>query len=114
MEKFHEFRQLCQNRERLPAERRFHYTEEDLGVPSGSFTVTFNAWGMANIPPQTILQFSHVEKPEDPVRPGYIFIGWYHGGELWDFEFDRIRGDMTLEAKWANRKAIILTRRALF
>ncbi len=84
----------------------FHYTEEDLGVPSGSFTVTFNAWGMANIPPQTILQFSHVEKPEDPVRPGYIFIGWYHGGELWDFEFDRIRGDMTLEAKWANQEEV--------
>lgn len=84
----------------------FHYTEEDLGIPSGSFTVTFNAWGMADIPAQTILQFGHVEKPEDPVRPGYSFIGWYHGEELWDFEFDRVQGHMTLEAKWANQEEI--------
>ncbi len=84
----------------------FHYTEEDLGVPSGSFTVTFNAWGTADIPPQTILQFGHVKKPADPVRPDYIFIGWYYGEELWDFEFDRIRGDMTLQAKWTYEEEI--------
>lgn len=84
----------------------FHYTEEDLGIPSGSFTVTFNAWGTADIPPQTVLQFGHIVKPEDPVRPGYNFVGWYHGEELWDFEFDRIQADMTLEAKWAHQEEV--------
>ena len=46
-----------------------------------------------------------LEKPSDPEREGYRFIGWsYHhsNGEevLWDFSTDHIVSDMTLYANW--------------
>lgn len=45
-----------------------------------------------------------IEKPEDPVRPGFIFAGWYKDityNDPWDFETDRV-GDKSfvLYAKW--------------
>lgn len=39
-------------------------------------------------------------KPEDPVREGYVFLGWYYNGELFDFSTP-ITSDMVLEARWA-------------
>lgn len=41
-----------------------------------------------------------VEKPENPTREGYDFVGWYTiNGELYDFDKTVYNG-MTLEAKW--------------
>ena len=42
--------------------------------------------------------------PEDPVREGHIFEGWYkdiHLTEKWDFEKDTVQGNMSLYAKWS-------------
>lgn len=42
--------------------------------------------------------------PEDPVRDGYKFEGWYkdiHLTEEWDFEKDTVQGNMSLYAKWS-------------
>ena len=39
------------------------------------------------------------EKPEDPVKDGYTFMGWYNGTTKYDFT-DYIYADMTLVAKW--------------
>ncbi|HJG87586.1 InlB B-repeat-containing protein [Pseudoflavonifractor capillosus] len=44
-----------------------------------------------------------IEKPEDPVRQGYVFQGWYRdaaGAEAWDFESDRVYANVTLYAVW--------------
>ena len=39
-------------------------------------------------------------KPEDPVKEGYEFLGWYNGETLWNFETDTVTSDITLSAKW--------------
>lgn len=42
-------------------------------------------------------------RPEDPVRNGYTFEGWYKDiylTEEWDFENDTVQGNMSLYAKW--------------
>ena len=40
-----------------------------------------------------------VNKPADPTREGYDFLGWYLDGEAFDFDA-AITGDVTLIAKW--------------
>lgn len=62
--------------------------------------VTFNAWGVADIPVQTVKEYDLIEKPQDPVRAEYSFVGWYYEDKKWDFEHNIVRGDMTLNAKW--------------
>lgn len=42
-----------------------------------------------------------ISKPNDPVREGYIFEGWYYNGEKFDFTI-KIDKDITLEAKWSS------------
>ncbi len=39
------------------------------------------------------------ERPQDPTREGYIFVGWMLGDELYDFTTP-ISGDATLKAVW--------------
>ena len=45
----------------------------------------------------------YIEEPEEPVREGYIFDGWYTEEELeyeWDFDFDEAFSTLYLYAKW--------------
>ncbi len=48
----------------------------------------------------------YVVKPEDPVRNGYTFIGWYdvdtEAQQItpWDFDRSQVTGDLRLFAKW--------------
>ena len=44
-----------------------------------------------------------VLKPEDPVREGYTFKGWYYKGELWSFIGYDVTEDIELEAKWEEK-----------
>ena len=42
-------------------------------------------------------------KPDDPIKEGYTFAGWYKDDELaneWDFDTDVVTEDITLYAKW--------------
>ncbi|MDO5845818.1 MAG: InlB B-repeat-containing protein, partial [Methanocorpusculum sp.] len=44
---------------------------------------------------------SKVERPEDPARSGYRFIGWQNAfGYEWDFENDVIEASIILYAQW--------------
>ena len=48
-------------------------------------------------------QGSLLTKPEDPTRSRYDFQGWYLEEEcetVWNFESDRVSGNMRLFAKW--------------
>ena len=38
--------------------------------------------------------------PADPVRPNYVFAGWYYEDKEWNFETDVVNGNVTLVAKW--------------
>lgn len=68
------------------------------------YTVTFESNdGSAVVPLQGIESGSLVQKPADPVREGHLFLGWFKDEALqtpWDFETDRVVGDLTLYAKW--------------
>ena len=44
-----------------------------------------------------------VTRPEQPVRPGRAFAGWYTDESCtkrWDFDNDKVEDNMTLYAKW--------------
>ncbi|MDR0523567.1 MAG: InlB B-repeat-containing protein [Candidatus Methanoplasma sp.] len=46
---------------------------------------------------------SRVPEPPRPEYPGFSFQGWYMDESMaapWSFAFDKVRGDMTLRAKW--------------
>lgn len=62
-----------------------------------------------NIPKQTINKGGVVRRPEDPIKKGYVFEGWYTSNKfepetLWRFDIDTVQNNMTLYAKWSVRK----------
>jgi len=50
--------------------------------------------------PQNVSPDSKVFPIVDPVREGYIFDCWYYDGQMWNFDSDRVKNDITLTAKW--------------
>ncbi len=66
-------------------------------------SVTFHSRGGSEVPPQTVQYGEKILKPQDPVREGYTFAGWYRDilcTEPWDFETDTVDENMSLFAKW--------------
>ena len=67
-------------------------------------TVTFDSQGGSKVASQAVEVYKRVARPSDPVREGYVFVGWYttaDGNLTWDFEDDRVSTDsMTLYARW--------------
>ncbi|MDE5617857.1 MAG: InlB B-repeat-containing protein, partial [Clostridia bacterium] len=66
------------------------------------YEVRFNLNGGDGIAPETqlITEFDTLIRPEDPVRQGYVFKGWYtEYGYPFNFYSD-INSDMTLYAQW--------------
>ena len=65
-------------------------------------TVTFDLNdGKSPLATQTVGHCDKVEKPQDPVRDGWIFEGWFCEGEKWSFAGYAVTDDIVLEAKWA-------------
>ncbi len=65
--------------------------------------VHFETNGGSQIDSQSVLYGEKITKPQDPVREGYWFTGWYRDvnrTEPWDFEKDVVQGNMTLYAGW--------------
>lgn len=65
--------------------------------------VRFMTNGGNEIPDQTVQYGEKVVRPEDPVREGFRFAGWYADinlTDVWDFERDTVQGNMSLYAKW--------------
>lgn len=73
--------------------------------PDVTCTLSFDLHGSTGTPPDTQSVFQGVKalSPENPIRPGYSFSGWYKEEgcqNKWDFETDTVTEDMTLYAKW--------------
>ncbi|MBR6770964.1 MAG: InlB B-repeat-containing protein [Lachnospiraceae bacterium] len=69
----------------------------------GGYTVSFDTRGGNEIPSQKLRYGKLVEEPEEPIRQGYEFAGWYYendGEKLWNFAAGQVGGDMTLLARW--------------
>ncbi len=76
---------------------------EHVVIVSTECTVIFEANGGAKVADQIVIYGEKIAKPADPVREGYVFVGWYkdiHLQEPWDFENDVVESSMPLYAKW--------------
>lgn len=63
------------------------------------YTVKFSGKGV-NIAPVTVQSGEKLTRPEDPVRKGYEFVGWYNGDEQFDFLTSTVNSDLTLTARF--------------
>lgn len=63
--------------------------------------IYFDTNGGSTIPMMTLQEGEIIELPEDPVKSGYIFIGWYMDEDFENlYNFTTIDQDITLYAKW--------------
>lgn len=72
-------------------------------VLSTDCTVRFMTNGGTAVEDRIVPYGEKIPRPEDPVREGYTFAGWYkdiHLTKKWDFESDTVQGNMSLYAKW--------------
>ena len=76
---------------------------DDPDLTEDKWTVTFSTGDGTAITPLDVDKNASLTRPEDPVRQGYLFSGWYKDEQFvlpWNFEYDSVTGDMTLFAKW--------------
>lgn len=69
------------------------------------YTVSFDSLGGTATESQRVEAGKTAKRPDDPVksakaRKEYVFIGWYFGEELWDFENTAVTADLTLTARY--------------
>ena len=69
-------------------------------------TVTFDSAGGSPVEPQSVPQGQPAQRPADPIKDGYTFIGWYNKDDLpynnmpeWNFSYS-VTKDMVLVAQW--------------
>jgi len=63
-------------------------------------TVAFDTAGGTEIAPQQVAAGKHAQRPDDPVREGYIFGGWKNGVLNFVFEAHAVTQPLTLRAVW--------------
>ena len=66
-------------------------------------TVKFETGCKMKIQDQRVKKGGFAARPVEPTRSGRTFAGWYYDAECterWDFEADKVEGNMTLYAKW--------------
>ena len=79
---------------------------------SANVTVTFDSNGGGEVESQTIQQGQQVQRPADPIKDGYAFIGWYDKADLeysnmpeWTFSYP-VTKDLELVAQWMETRPI--------
>lgn len=67
------------------------------------YKVLFQSNGGSVVSSQMVPENEKIQEPEDPIKPGYQFRGWYQDEaftQKWDFAVNTVTGNMTLYAKW--------------
>ena len=72
----------------------FHFQNKDV-----YYQVIFDSMGGSDVAGQNVLVGDVVRTPNETVREGYQFDGWYWHDKKFDFN-TKIRQDITLKAKW--------------
>lgn len=68
-----------------------------------SHTVSFETYSESTITNQIVVDNGLIAEPEEPIKEGYMFIGWYLDSSqtiLWDFETETVNNNITLHAGW--------------
>lgn len=73
-----------------------------------SFVVKFDTDGGNKISSQTLKKNEKVKKPDDPVKEGHIFLGWYVKGKEYNFD-SKVTKDLKIVAKWENKNKAPVT-----
>lgn len=84
------------------------YFDDIKVVPSVTiqrYNVTFRDWDGSEFV-ESVLDQKTVNAPNNPIRPGYIFEGWYLNGQLYDFD-TLVTQDIVLEAKYTKRTIVM-------
>lgn len=63
-------------------------------------TITFDSNGGSDVAPVEADFGATISAPENPVKTGYDFDGWYRGTIKWEFDKDTVGGNTTLKARW--------------
>ena len=65
-----------------------------------AYTVIFDTQGGSEIEKQVVEEECYIEKPADPVKEGYTFIGWVDAnGNAFNFD-QAVTSDVTVVAEW--------------
>ena len=63
------------------------------------YTISFNTDGGNQIVSQQVKEGEKIEKPSNPTKKGYEFLGWYLNSSYFNFDTP-VEGNLTLQAKW--------------
>ena len=95
----------------IPEVFEIHYKNGQKYPETKKHTVTFNTDGGNEISSKEVNEGEKVEKPENPTKKGYKFLGWYLDDKEYDFSSE-VKNNMTLKAKWLLENAYIASRTA--
>ena len=95
----------------IPEVFEIHYKNGQKYPETKKYTVTFNTDGGNEISSKEVNEGKKVEKPENPTKEGYKFLGWYLEDKEYDFNTE-VKNNMTLKAKWLLENAYIASRTA--
>ena len=70
--------------------------------------ITFDSDGGSEVQSIEIQKGTKISEPNDPVKEGYLFNGWYLNDEKWSFIGYTVTEDMTLKAKWEEKEYTVI------
>lgn len=76
---------------------------DDFNTEENYYTITFDTAGGSSIDSIVVKENDMITKPDNPIKEGYTFLGWYIDDEEFNFE-DLVKSDLTLVAKWEENK----------
>ncbi|WP_302373579.1 BspA family leucine-rich repeat surface protein, partial [Enterococcus asini] len=95
--------ELISNHNEKKLTRTYYESDAYPFDPTSDYVVNFDSTGGNEISAQIIKENDRAQKPADPKKSGYRFLGWSTSKTevaLFDFEKTAIQGDMTLYAFW--------------
>lgn len=84
-------------------------SENKKETDSDLHTVTFNSNGGTYIPDIEVRNGQKATAPTPPTRDNYIFLYWQYDNTKWDFEFNPITEDITIDALWISANSLFNT-----
>ena len=94
-------------KEPVPTKKR----SSSSGTTTQTYTAQFDTNGGSAVDKVKTDKNGKIERPADPTKEGYIFVGWYSDSKLtkpFDFSAE-LTANSTLYAKWKENNEIILT-----